>query len=326
MDKRKFEALLDKYLAGQCSPAETELLHQFYDAFQKSQHWPGAALGPKGPMEAALWRGVQNRAKMAAPKAFETPKTGAWRLATVLVLALALLVGGAVWYWQNPAPVEMLAKTTFYGQKSTLVLADGTTVRLNSGSTLTYPRKFADGQRVVSLQGEAFFEVVKNPKKPFVVKTAHLHTTVLGTSFNVQAYTDAPTQVTVATGKVAVAPANGETGGNPVLLNPGDQAAYSPASQRIEKRTVDIGLYLGWKEGQIHFEDTPLSEATLVLSRWYGVEMALANPGLGNCKIASGTYKGETLWTILESFQYILGVRYEVSADNRVVLSGKGCP
>lgn len=255
-----------------------------------------------------------------------------YKLAAVLVLFLA--IAGTMYYRNlnrtQPPPPEMVTQHISGGKKATVTLPDGTVVRLNSGSELTFPDRFPQNTREVVLQGEAFFDVVKDKKRPFIVRTGELTTRVLGTSFNVRAYeNDGKVEVSVATGLVRVSgktdkdAKDSTTTKQQLLLSPSQQAVYRPEEKSFTKRKIDINSIALWKDGILSFDKTPLDEAAKMLERWYGVKVILENPELKHCVIR-GRHKNESLANVLHTFQYSLGITYKITKDN-VIISGKSC-
>ncbi|NOR34852.1 MAG: hypothetical protein GQ579_09245, partial [Bacteroidales bacterium] len=138
----------------------------------------------------------------------------------------------------------MAARTKF-------LLPDSTIVWLNSGSTLKYPTTFAGKTREVSLTGEGYFEVTENPKVPFIVETADMNVTALGTSFNVMAYPDDPeVKTTLVTGKVKV---DKISTGASLYLNPSDQVVMDAITGKMVVSQVDTHYYTSWKNGKLIF-------------------------------------------------------------------------
>lgn len=156
-----------------------------------------------------------------------------------------------------------------------MVLADGTTVHLNAGSKLTYPVRFVGKRRIVALEGEAYFEVVQDESHPFVVQTHLGEVMVLGTAFNVNAYTDASVcYTTLVHGKVQFSAPNVGT----VTLQPGEQAVVS--ANGTEKRTVDLDEYIGWVNGVYNFRNRSLGEIMETFERWYDIQVYYETPDL----------------------------------------------
>lgn len=251
-----------------------------------------------------------------------------YQVAAILILLLSV---SGIWYYQNQEkplpPPAMITQHISPGEKATITLPDGTVVRLNSNTELVFPDRFSGNTREVTLRGEAFFEVVKDKKHPFLVKTGELTTRVLGTSFNIKAYeNEEEVQVSVATGLVKVS--KGQAGQESeeeqhVLLNPSQQAVYREGDQNFITREVDIASIAMWKEGILSFNRTPMDEAAKMLERWYNVKVILKNPGLKKCVI-TGDHKNQGLSSVLHSFRYSLGISYEITNDT-VIINGKNC-
>src|SRR5690606_28797506 len=148
-----------------------------------------------------------------------------------------------------------------------VVLTDGTKVWLNADSRLRFPQRFANARREVSLIGEAYFEVTKNPHRPFVVKTAGQEIAVLGTSFNVAAYVDEiDEQTTLVEGEVVVSTAQQTR-----RLSPGDQAVVQADDVTVAK--VDTAHFVAWKSGAIAFNEETLENIMRDIGRWYDVDV-----------------------------------------------------
>lgn len=151
-----------------------------------------------------------------------------------------------------------------------LVLADGSRVWLNAASSITYPTSFAGQPRHVEVQGEAYFEVSHDKLKPFVVQCGITHVEVLGTHFNVKAYTDEPsTDITLLEGSVKVVRKNEENAA--VLLLPGQQAVVTDMIQLVNN--ADTESAIAWKNGYFSLKGADLHAIMRQISRWYNVEV-----------------------------------------------------
>ncbi|QDH80262.1 DUF4974 domain-containing protein [Echinicola soli] len=225
---------------------------------------------------------------------------------------------------EGTSPIPVLTQVTENGQKTTLTLGDGTVVRLNSGSRLTYPSQFSDSVRRVTLEGEAFFEVMKDSARPFRISTGDLTTTVLGTSFNISTFDPDLTRVTVKSGKVMVADASGKDRESLYLL-PGEQAVYHTVTSQLFKREVDLETYMGWKDGIITLDQVSLGEAVETLERWYGVAISFENPAIAHCRI-SGKYNNDKLVNILENLVFVLDMDYQFIDRRQIMITGQPCP
>lgn len=329
MNKKEFQELLDKHLQGQSNPQEEELLSKFYGHFQKEEQWP-ESLGNQQLFGLDLLndinKSIEKKERSESKERSITFGAFIRIAASILLVVSAGLVGWR--YMKNPQDsIVQHEKVTLAGQKSTVVLADGTQVRLNSESKLSFPDQFDADRRVVRLEGEAFFDVVRDVRRPFIIVSGELTTTVLGTSFNIEAFREEDIKVTVATGKVRVQSSVTNKDGklSEVILTPNQQLHYSLTDSEMEVKEVDLSKYLAWKEGIIRFEKTSLNEAVKVLERWYGVEISLSNDQLGSCVIRNGKYEDENLYNILKSFEYFLDIHFEVLNAKQIRISGNGC-
>jgi len=211
--------------------------------------------------------------------------------------------------------VAMVEKLNPAGQKSKIYLPDGSEVRLNAESKITYPEKFSDSTREVSLTGEAFFSVIKNPDKPFIVTAGDVSITVLGTSFNIHAYDNEPsTYIALQSGKVKVDIIN-EHGSQEMYLEPGEGISYDKSSHLTIKEEFDEDLVLGWKDGKIKFEDASLEEVISTLSRWYGVTFSIENRGTEQWSY-TGPFENESLSNVLKGIGFTKGFTHEIDKNN----------
>ncbi|NSL90894.1 DUF4974 domain-containing protein [Chitinophaga sp. Mgbs1] len=185
---------------------------------------------------------------------------------------------GTLTYTAQPVPGEAAAiayntLTTPRGKHFKIVLPDGTRVWLNAASSLHYPTVFSEGQRKVTLSGEAYFEVAADSRKPFVVSTTGQTIRVLGTAFNVKAYTDESyTRTTLVEGRISITPENSNS---PVLLSPGEQATWENNQLQIIK--TDPQEATSWITGLFYFSDTELSVVLHQLQRWYDIDVDYAS-------------------------------------------------
>lgn len=207
--------------------------------------------------------------------------------------------------------------TVPFGQMSQLTLSDGTKIWLNSGTTLRYPERFAEDQRVVSIEGEAYFEVAKMPNKPFTVNVADMKVKVLGTSFNLSAYKeDAAISVTLVEGKVAV---QDNTGNTIALLSPGQKATKNKNETNLDIRNVETGFYSAWTDGKIFFDDEPLSQIANKLERWFNVEISFADEDLKSYRFTGTILKNKPIDQIMQALELLSPIRFahQVNANGR---------
>jgi len=190
--------------------------------------------------------------------------------------------------------VVSLTLSTPKGGTYQLTLADGSRVWLNAGSKLTYPSRFGDKERLVELEGEAFFEISKSPI-PFRVLSSDQTVEVLGTTFTISAYPDeSPTKTTLVEGSVQAVHSSSKTASR---LVPGKQSVLT--REKMDVRIADLEKELAWKNGLFFFRNTPFEEMMTQISRWYDVEITYRS------QVPGYTFTGKmsrdlSLMTVLE--------------------------
>jgi transmembrane sensor len=174
-------------------------------------------------------------------------------------------------YQPGAASKETVFNTlaTTRGKQFRVTLPDGTRVWLDAASSLHYPTAFTGKERKVSVSGEAYFEVVKDPSMPFMVTAGNMEVRVLGTDFNINAYSDEPgTKTTLLTGSIKVT-----SGTDHLLVKPGQQADFNATAGLRLLDGADINQAIAWKNGLISFRSAGLSTIMRQISRWYDVDI-----------------------------------------------------
>lgn len=210
-------------------------------------------------------------------------------------------------------------------------LEDGSTVTLEKNSKLTYPNHFGSDERKVILSGDAFFEIAKNPQKPFYVYANEVVTKVLGTSFRIQAFDDdKKIIVKVKTGKVSVFNQREVNLNDPemeaLILLPNQQAVYSRNTENLNKRLVEEPIaivQISTKNLPNHFEEAPISRVFDTLEKRYGIKIIFNEEVLSNCFITT-KLRDESLYEQLDLICKIIGGTYK-EVDAQIVIESKGC-
>ena len=243
------------------------------------------------------------------------------RIAGIAASLVILLLAG-IYFFNRPDPVDhrdppakTIVKTTSLGQKKTIGLPDGTIIKLNAGSKLTYSQPFSENQRSVNLEGEAFFEVAKETERPFVIQSGKLKTKVLGTSFNVRSYKDEKTiSVSVLTGKVEIENEDGKSD----ILFPEDMGVYNKDDKGITKINFDSKSVFGWKDGFLVFKDLEIRAIFSLLEKWYGVKIIVDK----DMKITgkyTGEYQNASLERVLDGISYTSKFSYTINSDKVLI-------
>ena len=177
------------------------------------------------------------------------------------------------------------------GGEYQLVLSDGSSVWVNSDSQLDYPTLFDEDQRVIRLEGEAFFDVAPDPERPFIVETPDMSVVVKGTTFNIYNYVDDVAEATVVSGEIAVASGNQPA----VEVFSGQQARLPHPEAKLTVSDVDVGLYTSWVEGMFRFRDMPLHELALRMERWYDVNIDFADEEVAELRLTGAMEKDRSV-------------------------------
>lgn len=202
---------------------------------------------------------------------------------------------------------------TDVGGEYKLTLNDGTTIWLNSKTSLSYPVTFGDNERIVALDGEAYFEVAHDPQRPFIVRTSKgLDVRVLGTSFNVNSFKEKSSVSTVlVTGKVEL-----DNQKNKTKLSPGEMGVYSEISNIIEISDVDTELYTSWKDGTFAFYNETIEEIFEKLSRWYNFTVEYENQKAKEERFSGSIKRRADFNLFVEVLEMSGGVDIEINKDS----------
>lgn len=194
-------------------------------------------------------------------------------------------------------------------------LSDGTRVWLNAGSVIKYPLAFIGNERPVEISGEGYFEVAKSKDKPFTVKTNQLKVQVLGTHFNITAYTDdVENKVTLLEGAVKVAAAAKQ-----VVLAPMQQAKISFDGALNINTDVNVDEVLAWKQNQFYFEETSLKDVMKQIERWYDVQVTI-DANVPNKKFTGKMYRN---MNVSEIFKILEGLDVHFKIDGKKIVVTK---
>lgn len=336
--------LIAKYLAGECSPEEKLtiewwleeidnriLFEEIKAAWQRqSEPEPDIAFSAErglGKLHAKI-----SEAAEGPEEPFEKPvkfiKISSWLAAA----GILLLIGFSYLFFnQNTGTgktdrTAYLEKTSGQDEVVSLSLPDGSKVWLNKNSKIGFPKAFTGENREVFLEGEAFFEVVPNPQKPFIVRSNKVSTRVLGTSFNVKAYRYQQTaSVSVATGKVEVSKEIGK--GGPIRitqLTPRQELVINTEKDETYIDIVSTFDIAAWRRDQLVFRNSTYTEVIDRLEEEFGVKIDLQNKSLSNCRVMASFNEGAALNDVLKLLSISNSFRYNIK-ENQVTILGGVC-
>ncbi|HKJ41560.1 MAG TPA: FecR domain-containing protein [Sunxiuqinia sp.] len=219
-------------------------------------------------------------------------------------------------------PIFKFYKTNQYatiqvmnGQTSHLFLFDGTEVWLNSGTTFKYPKDFNTDERNVYIDGEAYFKVAHNKKLPFIVNTGKMQVEVLGTTFNVSAYSNEAAQsVVLVEGKVQI---NNIDGKKIADILPG-QIATQTNSKKLQIHSTDPEFYTSWKDGRVTFKDERLGDIARKLERWYNVDIRFDQTDLKNYNMTGTVLLNKPIEQTTMALQLLAPIKFEYGKSDSI--------
>ena len=338
MDPHLLRTLLTKYRDGTATDEEKQFIDAWYDALdQQSDNAPALSAAEQTAFVDRHWQQMAGQVSATPPV---RRLTGLYyRMAAAAAVILLLGMG---WYsyrqLAQPAdksavisqaePATLIDRTNPGTKPLTLSLSDGSRITLQPGGRVQYPARFAAGQRIVRLEGIAFFDVQKDPDRPFMVFANGMVTKVLGTSFTITAKAGKPTaEVVVRTGRVAVfRQTDDHTATTNLVLKPNEKATFYRTDNRIVKALADQPVVLRPEAIKTHFvySDTPVADVFRELQEVYGITIAFDQEAFANCTLTANL-ANLSLNAQLNMICLSIGARHQTQGT-QVYIGGPGCP
>jgi transmembrane sensor len=328
MNREQFAALLEKYQEGRCTAQEKELVEHWFALLENDQA-DQVSDDDLQSAEERMWAGMQEKAYL--PDLYETSRNNPFRsiyLRWAAMAASLLLIGWVIKGKLTDRDVPLGA----YAWQETrndgtgilpVMLEDSSVVELAPKSELRYPKHFEAGKRVVVLKGNGFFNIRKNPKRPFYVHSGAVTTKVLGTSFHVgTAAGGRETKVEVVTGLVSVYSERTGEEAVDMLVSPNHTATFDRTSGKFSAGLADRPRLLNTSVS-FQFRNAPLSEVAEHIRDAWGVELEGENLNILNCPLTADL-SGQPLFTQLDIICAALGAKYKIKGST-VRISGPGC-
>lgn len=345
MTKPEFKDLLKRYLRNDCTNQERLLVEAWYELLGTEQPMD---MEEEADLEGKLWERIHGKtitlektekeSRLPVSLSVSSRARVAWNIAATF---LFLISAGIAWFYVTTSGTGLMGQEASSPQKSlvntsenpeTYWLADSTKVELMPGTELHVLAAFAShDRREVQLKGVAFFDVKKNPNKPFLVHTGEVVTRVLGTSFRiVHTSEEEDIEVEVHTGKVSVynktITDKREKKNNGVVLTPNQKVTYYPKDQHFVTSVVPEPVLLEQaKIGKpaFQYEETPIEQILSDLEQNYGLHIAVDNDRFKDCPLTADLSE-QTLFDKLEMICTSLGASYEIKGTT-ILISGRGC-
>ena len=240
-----------------------------------------------------------------------------WR--TVTSVAAITLICIAGWYtYEYLTPVEMQTINTLTN-RTEVTLPDGSQIMLNHYSSLTYPKRFKGDSREVTLNGEGYFNITKNPDKPFIVTAEMMKVQVLGTQFNIDAYRNNPNvRTTLIEGSVMVSI---DSTNEQIILQPSESAIYNKENKTLELAVEDETTTVAWQNNSFIFNKQTLQEIARKLGNSFGVVIEIDNNDLANYRLTAKFNNNESLEEILTLLQTGRGFTFTKINHQKIIIS-----
>ena len=332
MTDQRFTELLGKQLAGEISSDESVELKSIFaesaahrSEYEKLQSYFDSESSEEENIDSVFER-IRTQIKIPAKSDLAVVKRNTYHIWLKIAAVAAIVLAGVLIYNRETIffnKTEQLALTqvmTKATEVKTILLADGSTVKMNSGSSLKYPAHFDGGNRNVYLSGEAFFDVKKDPEHPFIVHTEQLAVKVLGTAFDVKAYqNDAFTETTLIRGKVSITLKNNNA--QSFILKPNDKftLAYGKTDMSQLSHYNGTGtnrvIETAWTNHELIYKNNRFDEIAKLFERWYGINIAFKEPELKTVRF-TGHVDKETLPEALNILKLIENFNYSIKGKN----------
>lgn len=306
IDRERFQELVEKYLDNTCTKSEELELEEYYNTYGGQLFPPNTEQRTKRQ----LYQRIAARIKTSKEITIRNRRKAVYRIAATISILAILAISSMELFPRKEA--QLITITSNLGEKKQVVLPDSSLVTLNSGSSITYPEFFAGETRQVKMDGEAFFEVSHNPDQPFWVTTPILKTKVLGTSFNIRAYTDNPDiKISLATGSIQVSEENNVL----ATLKPDEQLLFDKGTGNHLVTKQSTIKDISWLDNIIVLDDHSLEETLRIVERWFNVKLHMLTEDVTN-KTISGKFINPTLEETIESLELLTGA--QITSENQV--------
>ena len=337
MEQENIYDIIGLVLSGTANEYEKELLKSWLEESPDNirtyrileQAWKNSRLELSYSHEEEQYQKVISRIQSPAKSRWTGSKNFLRIAASV---SLLFLCGWIVYMVKNSSnevkPVEReayIVKSTPAGSKLKFILPDGTAVWLNAESTLKYNHNYGVDHRRVELIGEAYFEVVKDKVREFVVSSSGFRTTALGTSFNIRAFQE-KVNISLVEGKVRIDQYRKDSVDSLVsqmFLFPGEQASWFQERNILEKKEFDPMKVTAWKDNILYFEDADFHDIIERLESWYGVKFNVINPPKKYELLFSGKFHNKSLKHVLEAMSFSNKISYKIHNDTLVTIEPK---
>lgn len=317
--------LVKKHLKGECTPFEEKLLHDWYNSFENNSA-PLETLNEdeKSLLKERMFKRIIEKAEIETPALARVINLKPYYYAVASLAAVLLVFLSVTFYTgidknsqREPASVGLLIFRNTTSKLTKHVFPDGSIAWVRPSTELSYARDFNRGaSRFVTMWGEAFFEVTKNTRRPFIIRTGKVYTKVLGTSFNVRCYRgERSAEVSVVTGKVLVYESVKNARVQEAYLVPHQKVlAYNEGKQFVKAQETNSAMDI-WQRNDLSFSNTPVAEVVKALNERFNTDIIIKDNQINEYQLTAD-FTDVNLPSVLELLSKSLGITYEINNDS----------
>lgn len=317
---------LIRFITHRCTPEETKQIEEWISLDKKNaeylfemEHFWGlkneAFFSDEQEIETAYGRFISQIRRKSKARFYLSWGKYAAMLALIILFSINIYM---LQQWNSTSGMNVIEVPK--GEMATLTLSDGTKVWLNADTKFSYPSHFMAKNREVIIEGEGYFDVSPNKRRPFIVKGDMFNVNVLGTKFNIKAHKDEDAEISLKSGKIEVNRTGDED--KKIILNPNEQLCYT-----IDGRTIlakrDMSSIDSWSRGETAFYSQPLSVITKTLERKYNVSIMIKGKNLENEVFTCRTRAGVSLIEVLNLLKDTQRIEYGFDHNNNIIITKK---
>ncbi|MFW5760269.1 MAG: FecR family protein [Cyclobacteriaceae bacterium] len=310
MNEEKFKEILERYYKGLANKNEFDLVEKYFEKFRYLNTSSKEIEKNKKEVKQKVFTAIKSQKHIHFHDLLKV--AAAFALLVVSVFFTVEII-------RKSEKVETTVIKSETGERRIVVLPDGSKVKLNSSSAISFDQGFGKSHRNLNFSGEAYFDVFHRPELPFIVKSNNEIIRVLGTIFNIKS-TGKHTEVVLVEGKVNV---QDVTNGKSFTLQPGERLNYDTRKSSYIVSNTEIQKHISWVDNRLYFENEKLNIIVKKLEEWYGKKIILSDQDLGNCKVTL-LVDNESLESVLTNLTYTSNISFS-KKDNTYKILGKGC-
>jgi Fe2+-dicitrate sensor, membrane component len=317
MEKKECIYLFEQYISGKASDEEIERLRTYFENDPALNTWFNNRIisssdciddGLKVKMFANIRSQIQDNEENSSRRYKEANvKYNIRRIANIAAIILPFILLFAFYLFLKPNNINTYEMFADKGQKASLILPEGSKITINSNSRITYNSSYNQKERRVTLKGEAFFRVVHNAEKPFIVQCEEVNIMVLGTTFGIKAYEDENNiSVVLNSGKIRLI-----TPSERIEMNPNERIIYNKTTHQTSIEKVNAEDFTDWSKNRLRFENEPLEIIMKAISRMHNISIILDNSDIKNLRF-TGTIDNTNIESAMHAITLTSSISYKL--------------